>query len=220
MTTHQGKPHQHPVLEFIHRGHEPLEYADHRLGQVDLGRVAVQMVAGGRAFRRYQALSNVIVQNKAGNLRGMVVSAKWNSIFRHIDEESASGKFLSNLGYLAAISAELAAQAPKLEKIIDSSDTVTLKAAQIASTAGTIAQRALLGAVPAGAHMIYRSLEGWCMIAGLAGGKAQVASTQAISTLQYADRLVKTTFQTITETENQSKAVWWVIDVVTSPRKK
>ncbi|HLG98906.1 MAG TPA: hypothetical protein VKX49_21525 [Bryobacteraceae bacterium] len=203
----------YPVIELVHSQHKLAEKVDHRWGQADLGRIGLQAVMGGRAFRNYQALSNRVGLNVAGNFRGMVVSARWKVLFRHT---SHVGEYMENVGYLAALASGIAESAPKIETILASSDSSTLKGMQIAATASTIAQRALLGVVPAGAHIIYRSLEGWCRVVGLAGGKAEFAASQCVNTLKYADTLVQTTFKTVTDTSNQSKAVWSVIDVVTS----
>ena len=130
------------------------------------------------------------------------------------------GEYIENAGYLAAVAVGIVESAPKIEAIVSSSDNAALKGMQISATVGTIAQRALLGVVPAGAHLIYRSLEGWCRIVGLAGAKAEPAASQCIEVLQHADTLVQTTFKTVTDTSNQSKVIWSVIDFVTSPRKK
>ena len=210
-----ASPH-HPVIELIHRQHKPAEWASHHLDQADVGRTGLQIVMGGRAYREYNALSNTVGLNKAGNFRGMVVSARWKTLFRHT---SHIGEYMENIGYLAALAAGIAESAPKMEKILRSSDSATLKGMHITATAGTIAQRALAGAVPAGAHMIYRSLEGWCMVAALAGGKTELVASQCIKTLHDADTLVQTTFQTLTDTSNQSNAVWSLIDFVTSARR-
>jgi hypothetical protein len=209
--------HRYPMIELIHEKHKTAEHVNHRLEQADLARLGLQAVMGERAFRDYHALSNKIGMNAAGNFRGMVVSAKWKMLFRHT---SYIGEYLENVGYLASLASGIAESAPKIESILSSANSATLKGMQICATAGTIAQRALLGVVPAAAHLIYRSLEGWCMIAGLAGGKLESASSQCIATLQQADTLVNTTFQTVTDTSNQSKAIWSVIDFVTSHRKK
>ena len=56
------------------------------------------------------------------------------------------------------------------------------------------------------------------MLFGLAGGKAQAASAEGIRTLHSADTLVNTTFQTVTDTDVQSNAIWTVINVFTKPR--
>jgi hypothetical protein len=214
---HLGRIHNHPLIEIVHNHHTAAEKVDQRVGQADLARIVMQAVMGGRAFRNYNALSNAAGLNTAGNLRGMVVSAKWRTVFRNT---SHVGEYMENLGYLTAIAAGIVESAPKIETILGASDRGTLKGMKLSALASTIAQRALLGVVPAGAHMIYRSLEGWCMIAGLAGGNAQLDASQGIKTLKQADALVQTTFQTVTDTNNQSKAVWWVIDVMTFPRTR
>jgi hypothetical protein len=90
------------------------------------------------------------------------------------------------------------------------------KGLRISGLAGTIAQRVLTGVVPAGTHLIYRSLEGWCMLAGLAGGPVATGASSCVNTLQNADALVQSTFRTVTDTRIQAKAVWWVIDLVSS----
>jgi hypothetical protein len=206
------------MIELIHSQHKTAEKVDTRLGQIDLGRTAVQAVMGGRAFgNHYDVFSNAVELNSVGDYRGVVFSAKWRTLFQHT---SHVGEYTENIGYLATLAAGIAESAPKIETILGSSDSSTLKGMRISATASTIAQRALLGAVPAGAHMIYRSLEGWCMIAGLTGRKAQAATSQSINTLQHADTLVQTTFRTLTDTSNQSRAVWLAINFMTSPRAR
>jgi len=186
--------------------------------QAELGRFAIQTVAGTHAFRKYDWLTNSVGLNKAGNFRGMVVSARWRTAFQHIGE---TGEFMENIGFLAGLAAGIAEAGPRISKIADSNDTKELKTMQIAAIAGTISQRVLLGVVPGGTHLIYRSLEGWCQIAGLAGGRAQTFSSECVSTLQHADSLVRTTFNTVTDTSNQSKAFWSIINVCTRiPRAK
>jgi hypothetical protein len=213
----QSHHQHHPILHVVHDNHKTAELVDRRFGQADLGRTTVQMVSGGKAFREYSALSNEVGMNYAGNLRGMVVSAKWRMIFNHV---SRAGEYMENIGYLAAISAGIAESAPRIDAIYHSSDSPALKGMKISSIAGTIAQRALLGVVPTGAHLIYRSLEGWCMIAGLAGGRTESLASQGIRTLSSADTLVQTTFRTITDTTNQANAVWSVVDFTTLPRNQ
>jgi hypothetical protein len=93
-------------------------------------------------------------------------------------------------------------------------------AVRLATIAGTAAQRTLLGIVPVRVHLAYRSLEGWCMMAGLVGETAQSVSSRCVDTIQRADTLVHSTFKTVTDTRNQAQAVWWVIEIVLSLRSK
>jgi hypothetical protein len=208
--------HSYPLIEIVHSHTQTIENIDRRLGQADFARAGLQAIMGGRAFREYNALSNKVGLNPVGNFRGMVVSARWRALFR---QTSTVGEYMENLGYLTALASGVAESGPKLESILASNGSVSYKGLQIAALAGTISQRSLAGAVPAGVHLIYRSLEGWCMLAGLAGGKAASGASQCVQVLTSADTLVQTTFQTVTDTSNQSKAVWSVIDFILSPRK-
>lgn len=212
MSTAKENTQRYPILEFGHSQHKRAELLDRRLDQASHGIDMIKMVTGGRAFRKYSALAEEVGLNQSGNLRGMVVSEKWRTVFRHSSEV---GEYMENIGYLSTIVSELAKSAPGIEKILGAKDPVVFKGMQLASLAGSIAQKALIGSVPAGAHLIYRSLEGWCMLVGLAGGTAQKASSSGIATLQRADTLVQTTFDTITDTGNQAKAFWWIVDIRT-----
>jgi hypothetical protein len=132
MMTQSKRSHNYPVVELLHNQHKRAERIDIRLGQADLGRTAIQAVMGGRAFRSYGAFSNTIGVNKAGNLRGMVVSAKWQTMSRHTSEV---GEYLENIGYLAAIASGIIESAPKFEAILGSSDSTGIKGAKITARA-------------------------------------------------------------------------------------
>lgn len=146
----------------------------------------------------------------------MVASAKWRTVFRFANQVH---DHLEHVGYIASFAAGLSESAPRIQQIVSSPESAFVKGLQLSSLAGTIAQRSLVGSVPAGVHLIYKSLEGWLMIAGLAGGKTQSVAAQGIETLHRADALVQSTYRTITDTSNQSKAFWWVVDLAVHPRK-
>ena len=198
------------MIELLHKSTEFVEHG------VD----ALHSVAGGRAVRYYNAITQTAKLNKASNYRGMVISRKWNTVFRFTSEDSHFGKYLKNVGYLTGLAAGIVEAAPQIEAIMASSDSAKVKALQMTAIASTIAQRVLAGGIPAGVHLIYKSLEGYAMLASLAGGKVGAVANQTISTLERADALVQTTFKTVTDTREQSKAAWWVIDYVATPRKK
>jgi hypothetical protein len=190
------------------------------VGQTENLNTVLKMAAGGKAFREYAAFADRIGLSRAGNLRGMVVSARWHTVFHYLGH---SEEYLKNLGTLAAISAGLVEAAPKIEAIHRSTDSAALKGMRYSSVAGTIAQRVLAGSLTSGVHLIYRSLEGWCMIGGLAGGRAQSVASEGIKTLHHADTLVETFFKTITDTdklvrEGPKEALWSVITIKTKPR--
>jgi hypothetical protein len=209
---HKG---QHPILEVVHRSEGAVSQVDRGLSQVDLGNTAIRAIAGSRAFRDYNWLTGVARTSAAGDLRGMVVSAKWRVAFRYSSEV---GEYMENIGLLAGFAAGIAEAESELERLANSNEPAALKGARIAAIAGTAAQRALLGAIPAGTHLIYKSLQGWCMMAGLPGGRFQSAANQCIATLRQADALVQSSFKAVTDTSNQSKALWLVIDTVLASR--
>jgi hypothetical protein len=212
--------HSHPMIELVHRHHQTAEKILDGVGNANDSRSALTAVAGLRAFRNYDVPSQVFHLSRAGNARGMVLSRRWRTVFRHVNDESHLGRYMENAGYLATLASGIIDSAPKIEAVLGSSDPASLKGMRLSAIAGTVAQRALLDFVPTGAHLIYQSLEGWCMIAGLAGGKAESAASEGIKTLQYADTLVHTSFRALTDTDNQSKAVWWLVDLATSRRRK
>jgi hypothetical protein len=196
---------------------EILPKIDRGLTNVDSGITATRLVAGSRAFRDYNWLTQVRPTNISGNYRGMVINARWSTAFRFLDE---SHKVLEKLGYFAGFVANLAEAAPKMEAVYKLKEPSSTKGLRYAAIAGTAAQRTLIGVVPAGVHLIYRSLEGWCMMAGLLGGPFQSGSEQAIKVIDSADGLVQSTFMTVTDTQNQGNVVWSVIDIVVSSRNR
>jgi uncharacterized protein YbcV (DUF1398 family) len=218
MSDHQ-KLHNHrlhnPMLEIIHESHNKVEQGAKALDEAELVKVSVRALAGGRAFREYRWLTDAVGNNRSGNLRGMVVSAKWRTAFTYTGEV---GEQLENVGLLASFVAAVVQVAPEVDRIFQSTEAITVRGMRLTAIAGTAAQRALFGVVPAGVHLIYRSLEGWFMIGGLAGGRAQSVSSKCVSTVRRADTLVQTTFRMVTDTRNQAGTVWWVIDTVLSPR--
>jgi hypothetical protein len=196
-----------PILQIVHHSEKTLGTVDRRLSQAELGNTAVRAVAGTHAFRDYNAFTNIAATNASGNLRGMVVNAKARAVFRYFSEDSKYMESIKNLGLLAGFAAGIAEASNELERMAHSDEPVALKGARLAKIAGTAAQRALFGAVPAGAHAIYKSLEGWCMLAGLAGGKIEVGANQCVATLNRADHLVQSTFKAVTDTTNQARVI-------------
>jgi hypothetical protein len=192
-----------------------LELIDRRVGQAELGLQAVLRLIGPQAFRTYNGLTNTIGLNRAGNFRGIVVSAESKTLFGFVSDVD---DLIGNVGYFASLAAGIAEAAPDIEKIVESTDSRTMKTLEILFIARTIALRTLIGVVPDGVHMIYRSLEGWLMLIGLAGGTAQTFASAGISTLHDADTLVRTTFQMLTDTTSQARALWSVIKFQASPR--
>jgi hypothetical protein len=120
----QSHKERHPILEVIHRSEKTVSKVDQRLSQVDLGNTAIRAVAGTHAFRDYNWLTNVAATNAAGNLRGMVVSAKWRVAFRY---SSQIGEYVENIGLLAGFAAGIAEAERELERLANSNEPAALK---------------------------------------------------------------------------------------------
>ncbi len=205
-----------PVVNIIHDQKEVADRVDTFFNYADNARIGARIVAGAQAFRKYDALSNAIGLNQVGNLRGMVVSQRWRTIFNVVEKSDRS---LTRLGAVAALVAGLIEAAPEIELTLESRDSALVKGLKITTLAGTISERMLLGVLPFGTHLIYKSLEGWLMLGGLMGGRAGRASAQGISILENADTLVQTTFTTWTDTQTQGEALWRVVNVITSRKR-
>lgn len=203
MTGNHTIHHCHPVVKILGKTSEQLDNAHHAVE-------TFKAIAGTRAFREYDWLKDVAIANKSGNFRGMVVSARWKTLF---DYSSEVGKVLENVGTFATFAANIAQMGHQFETIWTSRDPMAMKGLRFAVAAGTAAERTLAGRTVTGVHLIYKSLEGWCMIAGLAGGPLRSASDRCIDTLKNADALVHKTCSVLTDTNNQSKAIWWAIDM-------
>jgi hypothetical protein len=198
---------KYPILEFVHGRSEVAGKVDKGLEHAEQATLAVKLVAGSEAFRNYSILA-AKVENHSGNLRGMVISAKWRTVFTFSENTE---KVLGSLGTIAGITASIAENAPQFETIYRSSGSPTIKAAQMSSLAGTMALRVLGGAIPAGVHVIYLSLEGWAQLVGLAPGMAPAAQA-ANAIVVNADTLVQTTFNRVTDTNNIAAGAWSVVN--------
>jgi hypothetical protein len=197
------KENGHPVIEIV-------AHVDHAMDHAGHVNEAVKVISGERSFRVYSALKGQTGMNSSGNLRGMVRSARWRLVFNYSSEV---GEHLENLGTLAAFAANVGEMWGEFEAVAKSSEPASLKGMRFAAAAGTAAERTLLGAFPSGVHLIYLSLQGWCQIAGLAGGKIESGANDCVNVLKSADVIVQKTFSTITDTGNQSKAFWSVVNL-------
>ena len=203
--------HHPPILEIVH---PILDTTDKVFDGADKLRTAFKVVAASEAFRHYGVLNILrwkLPRNVAGNFRGMVRSARWNTYFHYVTEH---GEWLSNVGTFASFAANLAELGNEFEKVHRSKADRVLAAGQYAALAGTAAERVLTGTVTGSVHLAYMSMRGYCMMLGLAGGRAQTAANACIATLNRADSYVTTAEHAITDTKNQAGAVYWAADAV------
>jgi hypothetical protein len=200
--------HTHPTVEIVTTGVETVgKFVDN----VDLANRSFKAIAGSHAFYKYDWMRALPTANVNGNLRGMVISARWRTVFNFSSE--VVGKYAEGIGTLASVATDIARDGWRFERIWKSQDSPFLKGMQFASLVGTMANHALLGIVPAGASAIYFSLEGDCELMGLAGGQFQSAANGCISTLKQADTYVTTTYNYVTDNSNLSTGAAWLIDL-------
>ena len=198
---------KYPILQLLHDKKDDADVLDNGVSWVDAGRVGVRVLSGSEAFRQYSAMTNTIGLNASGDLRGMVVSSKWRTVFTFSEKSEGA---IGNFGYIASVVAGIVDAAPRIDQIVSSSDPATIKGMQLTTIAGTISLRALTGVVPFGVHVIYFSLEGWCRTAGLVPALRPGADL-ALTTLENADQLVQTTFKTWTDTSKIGETIWTAI---------
>ena len=132
--------------------------------------------------------------NASGNLRGMVLSKRYRAIY-HVSSNIAEKfeKYDSALA-MAGIVIEIGKEAGKIHHIFKSKISTGEKWRQGDLIVSTAILRAVTGVVPDVAHVIAKSLEGYCEIPGLVPRwKAQ--SDRWVGTIRAADAQIKTTHQ-------------------------
>lgn len=218
--------HPRPILEIVH---QELDFAGHTIEGSSALASGFKAVAASHTFRKYgflNVLQNTYPTNIAGNFRGIVISARWKTVFHYISER---GERLENFGTIVSFAANVAEMGHEFEAVHYYETDATLKSMRYAALAGTAAERTLAGIVTGGVHLTYKSMEGYCMMLGLLGGSAQSAANQCITTLDHADYFVQTSVKKITDTSNQSYAIyhpgqaakeayWWVVNMQFLPR--
>jgi len=210
----------HGATEELHGTAKLVHTAGKYWDTADFGKLMFRAVTGKAALgRNYSILKNVTQLNKNGQFTGQVVNKNAMVLFRHTIEEGEYGaresakylKYADRVGLFVGFAAEIAGEWPRIRAIAGSQIPMAEKGKRFAPIAWTAAQRALLGIVPFGVHLIYRSLETVC-------GALPAGSSQCVDTLRLAGSYVQVSYTAITDTGNQSKALWWVTDVVVSPR--
>ena len=228
-----GSPEDRSLPVNLDRASKLISNVDYRLSQADLVQKVAITVAGVHAFRRYNWLSHEPAMNATGNLRGMVVNPECRAAFRFFE---GTDKYMNTIGLLAGVAAGLGEALPEIKHIMGSEEPVSLKGTRMVAIASTVCQRTLLGIVPVGFHTAYKSLQGWCMMVGLLGGKWKSGADFSIEALKDADMSVQSNFKALTDTTNQAwsfyhprdakrvvdnrlKEFWLAVDTVLIPRR-
>jgi hypothetical protein len=203
-------PRQSPVVEILSSAQKPARQAERSVGYVDDAITAVKVYAGTNAFRIYNAAAELAGTNAIGTLQGMVKSAKWRAVFRISSEASEK---IEVIAFLAGLAVNITEAASEFEAVWVSKDSPVVKGGKFGRLAQRVGMRTAMGMITGGVSTIYEALEGWCMIAGLPGGKFQSASNQCVSVLREADFMVTATSKVIADLAADG-TIWNVIEIV------
>ena len=182
---------------------EVLDTAVGMAGKVkDANDYVVKVVAGSEAFRKYNWLAGVPVLNSAGNLRGMVVNPRMRAIYTmSVNFGEKLAKADQALG-LASIFIEIAKDYPRLQQAFDSDAPLNDKGPLMLSLASMAILRAVTGVVPAGAHLLAKSLEGYCDLAFVLTGGSNTAPLTWAEGLQSLDSQITAAHRQIFDGQN------------------
>jgi hypothetical protein len=153
----------HAVVEIVHKGNEIVEKAE------SAGTVAKVMTAS-HAFRKYDWLHSAPKLNGSGNLRGMILNARWRGAY-NISIKYAAQLEKYHVGALASVITGIADSSKEITEIWESEDSMDIKAAKLSTQATAIAMNVLTGVVTTPTHALLTSLQGYCYIADMAKGK-------------------------------------------------
>jgi hypothetical protein len=185
------------VVQIVHK-------TDHTAGNVSYAANGFRAITGLQAYRTYDWMTDAIGFNSAGNLRGMVLSARWASAYSVI---STAAKAIGNAATVASIAANVIDLAPKFEQIYKSRDSAAVKAQKYSLLTSIVAQKTLAGIITGGVHLIYLPVIAGCGAAAKAGGGIGSAAEVCSAVVQNADALVHSSANYVTDPSNQEKVI-------------
>ena len=194
----------------------------------EIGKIVVRASAGTRAYRHYDWLSRMVGTSLQGNLRVFVKNEDARVAFL-LAGGCDSGQIAPGIGRtlrnlrsfdqvlkFAGWGAEILAEWPKICEIVSSRDTKERKGARLAGAAWTVTQRCLTGKVASGTQLMYKALEGWCMIGGLIWTGSPIKASGYGQVFRNADRLVQTNYKIATDAGDQ----WWLVTTLVSSARR
>jgi hypothetical protein len=181
-----------------HSIHAAVEIGNHYAEDTEKGFKFARAIAAAEAFRKYDWIKNAPIRNGSGNLRGMVVSKRWATVF-HFAEDVL--KPVENVALLAALAENIAKAHGQIDAVLSSTDSWDIKAARLSTQVDSVIIRTLGGAIPGGAHLLAMSLGGYCQIAGLAGSQGATNLDQKLKSL---DTSFSSMFENVTDGNNMN----------------
>jgi hypothetical protein len=191
---HSVTLHPHFIVEFSEKADKGQHYAD------GAGKAAGQ-IAKSSALRAFRATvinsgSNIPhpAMNASGNLRGMVVSKRSRVIYNLSSNIAEKFEKYDRALAMAGIIIEIAKEADKIDALVKSNLSTGEKWRQGDLIVSTAILRAVTGVVPDAAHVIAKSLEGYCQIAGIVSG-GKVPAEKWVGAIDAFDVQIKTAHQ-------------------------
>jgi hypothetical protein len=181
--------------------HFIVELADHAQHALDSTGKAANQIAKSSALRAFRATvtesgSHIPhpVLNASGNLRGMVVSKRARVIYYVSSNVAEKFEKYDRALAFAGIIIEIGKEAHKVHRVIHSNLPTGEKWRRGDLIVSTAILRAVTGVVPDAAHVIAKSLEGYCEIPGLVP-RWRAQSERWVGAIRAADAQIKTTHQ-------------------------
>ncbi len=111
----------------------------------------IRLISAAQAFRRYNWLKGAAVLNSSENLRGMVISSKWNRVYKI---SGSVGSTVQNAALIIKFYEESKRAQSEMERIFMSNATWEIKSAQISAQVSGICVRTLSSLVIGGVKSI------------------------------------------------------------------
>ena len=111
----------------------------------------MRLISASQAFRKYSWLKDAVGTNSSGNLRGMVISGKWNTVYK---VSGSIGKAAQNAAVMIKFYEETQRSRLEMERIFMSDAPWEIKSAKISAQVSGICIRTLTSVVTGGVKTI------------------------------------------------------------------
>ena len=127
---------------------------------------SAKVISGAEAFRKYNWLRGMPLANSSGNFRGMVVSARWATVFHFT---SNAVKPVETVAGLASFAANLSRAKSEMDNIASGDDNWMVKGARLSTQVSSVCLRTTFDILWSTPALISKSLSGYLQFAELLG---------------------------------------------------
>ena len=165
--------------------------------QIDHVSSVMKVISGSEAFRKYKLIAGKPALNAAGDLRGMVVSARWRTVFQ---VSSKLGSVAGNVATLATLANNIYQARARVDAIMNSKDPLSVKGPKLCLELSSLCLRTAGSGLTGGVNALALSVQGYLMTAGYVVGQQRVQG--AIDAVKAADAKFDTGFDAVTDPDN------------------